>query len=337
MLLLLCAPLTTVGNAWICGDVDRNGMCGTSDVRELLKYTIGVAALDEQQLTLADHNEDGKVDSADARAILFAVTNGEEEKPCEQLLLRANAYNGEPFVMLNGNMPLFTEDEKQTAQVFETYVPLDEYGRCGTAYANICVDLMPTEDRDSISSVTPTGWHNKQYDHIAGGWVYNRAHIIGFQLAGEQANKQNLITGTRYLNTEGMLPFENMIADYVKETEHHVLYRVTPVFYGNNLLAEGVRMEAWSVEDNGEGICFHVFCYNVQPGVVLDYATGENHAADDEPVTETVYILNLSSKKFHYADCGNALSISDQNRQEYMGNREDLIAQGYTPCGNCDP
>lgn len=184
-------------------------------------------------------------------------------------------YSGEPYVILNNNLPDFTEEDKTTAS-FEIYGDLDSLGRCTTAYANVGYDLMPTEKRGSISSVKPTGWHSVQYDHVDGKSLYNRCHLIGFQLTGENANKKNLITGTRYLNVEGMLPFENMIADYVKETNNHVLYRVTPIFQEDYLVADGVQMEAWSVEDDGEGICFHVFAYNVQPGVSIDYATGES-------------------------------------------------------------
>lgn len=184
-------------------------------------------------------------------------------------------YSGEPYVILNNNLPDFTEEDKTTAS-FEIYGDLDSLGRCTTAYANVGYDLMPTEKRGNISSVKPTGWHSVQYDHVDGKSLYNRCHLIGFQLTGENANKKNLITGTRYLNVEGMLPFENMIADYVKETNNHVLYRVTPIFQEDYLVADGVQMEAWSVEDDGEGICFHVFAYNVQPGVSIDYATGES-------------------------------------------------------------
>ena len=184
-------------------------------------------------------------------------------------------YSGSPYAVVNDNRPLFTEaDMTQTA--FEFYSELDALGRCGYTEACLGLELMPTEDRESISSVKPSGWIQGSYEFVDGKSLYNRCHLIGFQLAGENANKQNLITGTRYLNVEGMLPFENMVADYIKETGNHVLYRVTPIYEGNNLVAHGVQMEAWSVEDAGEGICFHVYCYNNQPGVVIDYATGKN-------------------------------------------------------------
>ena len=187
------------------------------------------------------------------------------------------AYSGQPYVAINGNQPFFTQEDFTDCS-YETYAPLDGLGRCGPAEACVGEDLMPTEKRGSISSVKPTGWVNRQYDFIDGKSLYNRCHLIGYQLTAENANKQNLITGTRYLNVTGMLPFENMVADYIHETGNHVLYRVTPMFDGTDLVAQGVLMEAWSVEDGGEGICFNVYCYNVQPGVAIDYATGENRA-----------------------------------------------------------
>ena len=189
-------------------------------------------------------------------------------------------FDGSPYVVVNGNMPYFTDDEL-TTDVFEIYTDLDELGRCGQAYANICTELMPTEKRESIGSVKPSGWHNKKYDFVDGLYLYNRCHLIGFQLAGENANPLNLITGTRYLNVQGMLPFENMVADYVKETNNHVLYRVTPVFYQDELVARGVVMEAEDVEEHGEDICFSVFVYNYQPGVTINYATGDNWLTEE--------------------------------------------------------
>ena len=190
------------------------------------------------------------------------------------------AYGGAPYVELEGNEPGFTKEE-MTLEVFEEYSELDALGRCGVAYANICPELMPTEEREAIGNVKPTGWQSVQYDNVDGRSLYNRCHLIGFQLAGENANEKNLITGTRYLNVTGMLPFENDVADYVRRTDNHVLYRVTPVFVGTELVARGVQMEAYSVEDAGDGVCFNVFAYNVQPGVVIDYATGESWLEED--------------------------------------------------------
>ena len=191
------------------------------------------------------------------------------------------AYSDSAYVEIDNNQPEFTDADKQETESFEEYSDLDMLGRCGVAYANVGKDLMPAEGekRGSIGQVKPTGWQTVKYDFVNGKYLYNRCHLIGWQLTAENANKQNLITGTRYLNIDGMLPFENMVADYVKETGNHVLYRVTPVFEGSNLVASGVQMEAWSVEDDGEGICFNVYCYNVQPGVEIDYATGESKAA----------------------------------------------------------
>lgn len=187
-------------------------------------------------------------------------------------------YAGQAYVAINGNQPFFTQED-YTASSFEAYSPLDGLGRCGPAEACVGQDLMPTEPRGSIGAVEPTGWQVSKYDFVDGKYLYNRCHLIGYQLTAENANKQNLITGTRYLNVTGMLPFENMVADYIHETGNHVLYRVTPIFDGTDLVARGVLMEGWSVEDSGEGICFNVYCYNVQPGVTIDYATGANSAA----------------------------------------------------------
>ncbi len=186
-------------------------------------------------------------------------------------------YTDTPYVVINENKPSFEAKDYKTTS-FESYSELDSLGRAGVAFANIGVDLMPTEERGSISGVKPSGWHTVRYDFVDGKYLYNRCHLIGYQLTGENANKQNLITGTRYLNVEGMLPFENMVHDYIVETKNHVLYRATPIYEGDQLLAKGVWLEASSVEDQGEGIEFSVFIYNVQPGVVIDYATGESHA-----------------------------------------------------------
>lgn len=195
------------------------------------------------------------------------------------LLEEIPAYSGSTYVEINGNVPGFTEEDL-TTEAFETYSELDELGRCGVAYANICRELMPTGKREDIYMVKPTGWHSSRYDSVDGESLYNRSHLIAFQLAGENANEKNLITGTRYMNAEGMIPFENLVADYVKETGNHVLYRVTPVFQGTELVARGVQMEAMSVEDKGAGVSYNVYLYNVQPGIWIDYATGDNWAEE---------------------------------------------------------
>ena len=183
-----------------------------------------------------------------------------------------------PWVEINGNVPYFTPEDTTTTTAFETYAQLDALGRCGVAYANVCQELMPTEERGAIGQVKPSGWQLAKYDNVDGKYLYNRCHLIGFQLAGENANEKNLITGTRYLNIEGMLPFENQVADYVKETGNHVLYRVTPLYDGADLVAKGVLMEGRSVEDGGAGVSYCVYAYNAQPGVAIDYATGSSWA-----------------------------------------------------------
>lgn len=184
-------------------------------------------------------------------------------------------YNGEPYVVINNNEPNFKESDKIT-ESFEEYSALDSLGRCGVAYANVSLETMPDEKRGSIGSIKPSGWHTVKYDIVDGKYLYNRCHLIGYQLTGENANEKNLITCTRFMNTKGMLQFENSVAEYVKETDNHVLYRVTPIFEGNNLLASGVQIEALSVEDNGEGIKFNVYVYNVQDGIEIDYSNGES-------------------------------------------------------------
>ena len=242
-------------------------------------------------------------------------------------------YAGEPWVELEGNVPSFTQEELESFPV-EEYSSLDLLGRCGAARATVGLDTMPTEERGEIGQVKPSGWHTVRYDNVDGRYLYNRCHLIGFQLAGENANEQNLITGTRYMNVEGMLPFENQVADYVEETDNHVLYRVTPIFQGDDLVASGVQMEAWSVEDQGDGVCFHVYVYNVQPGITIDYATGESWASES---VSAHYVLNTSSKKFHFPECSGVRDMNGSNRQDYQGSREQLLKQGYTPCGLCNP
>ena len=270
-------------------------------------------------------------------------------------------YDGEPYVVIDDNEPNFTEEELQP-EAYETYGTLDALGRCSTAEASIGEGLMPTEKRGAIGQVKPTGWHTVKYDMVEGKYLYNRCHLIGYQLTAENANEKNLITGTRYMNTEGMLPFENMVADYIKETGNHVMYRVTPVFEGENLVASGVQMEAESVEDQGADLSFNVYVYNVQPGVEIDYKTGESREANEllpasknsdkagnatsgtasdkdssDLVSEQTYILNTSSKKFHKESCSGVKSMKEKNKKVYTGKREEVIEQGYDPCGNCHP
>lgn len=274
-------------------------------------------------------------------------------------------FSGQPYVVLNDNCPAF-QDTDYVTEPFEFYSELDSLGRCGQAFANVCKELMPTEERGAIGQVKPTGWHTVKYDIIDDIYLYNRCHLIGFQLAGENANEKNLITGTRYMNVDGMLPFEDQVADYVKTNGNHVLYRVTPVFQGNNLVASGVRMEASSVEDKGAGLSFHVYVYNNQPGIGIDYATGDSWVADganagvssgpnagtssgpngassdqsaggSQETSTATYVLNTNTKKFHRQTCSSISRIKDANRKEFDGTKEQLQADGYSPCKNCNP
>lgn len=254
-------------------------------------------------------------------------------------------YVGAPYTEIHSNIPFFTDDEI-TDQSFETYSPLDELGRCGVAFACVGQDLMPTEERGSIGQIKPSGWHLVKYDCVDGNYLYNRCHLIGYQLTAENANERNLITGTRYLNIEGMLPFENQVADYVQQTGNHVLYRATPIFEGDNLLASGILIEGYSVEDGGTGICFCIYAYNIQPGVQIDYATGESMLEDISPPEPTEqappeeepsYVLNHNTRKFHRPNCSSVEDIKPSNREDYFGLREALIEKGYVPCKLCCP
>jgi len=255
-------------------------------------------------------------------------------------------YSGNPYISINNGQPFFTEEEINS-KLTEKYSPLDKLGRCGVCIAKVCKDTMPTEDRGSISEVKPSGWVQAEYDCVSGKSLYNRCHLIGFQLTGENANERNLITGTRALNIDGMLPFENMVADYVKEEKDaHVLYRVTPIYTGNNLVANGVLMEGYSVEDRGESIQFCVYCYNNQPEVIIDYATGESHYSQgygiadsntSESSAKQSYVLNTNSKKFHLPSCGSVDEISSKNKKTVTATRDSLISEGYSPCHSCNP
>lgn len=256
-------------------------------------------------------------------------------------LSQVPAYSGEPYVVVNNNIPFF-KDSDLTTEAFEKYSDLDSLGRCGVAYANVCQEIMPTEKRGAIGMVKPTGWQTVKYDWVDGKYLYNRCHLIGYQLSGENANEKNLITGTRYLNVDGMLPFENLVADYVHETDHHVLYRVTPVFENSNLVASGVLMEAQSIED--DDVLFCVYCYNVQPKVTIDYATGESHASEDTNIQETsqstgeqTYIVNENTKKFHLPSCSSVKDMNSGNKREFTGDRQELFDEGYSACKTCHP
>lgn len=259
-------------------------------------------------------------------------------------------FSGEPFVVINGGVPFFTSEEI-TTKSYESYSELDELGRCGVAMACIGRDMMPTEDRGDISDVKPTGWHTVKYDCVSGKYLYNRCHLIGYQLTGENDNEKNLVTGTRFMNWDGMVEFENMIADYIKDTDNHVMYRVTPIFDGYDLVCRGVLMEAYSVEDEGEGIQFNVYCYNNQPGVVINYYDGVSWLDGEAPPPadedgkgedggtdgEFTYILNTNSKKIHLPNCSSAASTKPENKTTTSKTKDELIDDGYTPCNVCKP
>lgn len=333
-----------------------------SELLEALETAVSEPESGQPQENASDTQESQQVTSA------TDVPTGEGTSAFS--LREIPAYSGTSYTEVNGNQPYFTEEEL-TTQSFETYSELDSLGRCGMAYANVGQDLMPTEPRGEIGAVKPTGWHLVKYDNVDGKYLYNRCHLIAYMLAAENANPQNLITGTRYLNVQGMLPFETKVCDYVKNTGNHVLYRVTPIFDGDNLLADGVLMEAYSVEDAGEGICFCVFAYNVQPGIGIDYATGDNWAEGSgtyqstaapaavetpapQPGTDTAvqitpessapqesqgitYVLNTNTKKFHYPTCSSVNDMKEKNKQIYTGSREEVINMGYVPCKRCNP
>ena len=248
------------------------------------------------------------------------------------------AYQDKPYVVINDNEPFFEEDEFST-KAFESYSELDELGRCGVAYANIGKEIMPTEKRGEIGMVKPSGWKTAKYDCVDGKYLYNRCHLIGYQLSGENANEKNLITGTRYMNVEGMLPFENQIDDYVEETGHHVFYRVTPIYEGSNLVASGVEMEAASVED--DKLRFHVYCYNVQPGVEINYADGSSKLAGEKEeeqnvVGDVAYIGNKNSHIFHRTSCESVQKMKKKNQVEFVL-KNQALDEGYKPCQSCNP
>ncbi len=317
----------------------------------------------EDDETESDRPESGETEGSETES-KETLTGTDETEPKDEaqeqtpaeIALGVPKYSGSPFAILNNNNPKFTADEI-TTECYEFYSELDALGRCGYAMSCVGKDTMPPKeaDRGSISSVKPSGWVNHKYDTalVDGGYIYNRSHIIGWQLTWEDANKKNLITGTRYMNVEGMLPFENMVADYIKEENGHVMYRVTPVYNENDLVACGVIMEGYSVEDEGESICFNVYIYNVQPGIVIDYTTGNNWLASELPeqsetsgstessetadASKTTYVLNTSTKKVHKPTCSSAINTKEENKREYVGTLSELTTDGYTACGICKP
>jgi len=331
------------------------------DTTEIVDSNEESATLTDLKEDITDHSETQKTEDKTTEKETEKVNkpNSVGDHNSKAVLSEIPAYSGRPYVVINDNVPSFNKYEL-TTKGYETYASLDSLGRCGGAVASCGKEIMPRpdEERGSISSVKPSGWGQAQYDCVSGKYLYNRCHLLGWQLSAENANKRNLITGTRYMNTEGMLPFENMVADYIRETNNHVAYRVTPIYDGSDLVASGVQMEAYSVEDDGEGICFNVFCYNVQPGVTIDYSTGRSRSADGsgtgvknpvvvqttreyvEPtkqqnaITEQ-YVLNTNTKKIHKTDCHHINRMNENNKKSYSGSLDSLYSQGYTTCGTC--
>ncbi len=325
-----------------CGDKDVN-ISTTAKGEKSEEYTSD-ALIDNGRET---EKIDGTFNENDSSA---EVSNKENSGNYKVNLDEVPQFSNNAYISINNNIPGLTLADR-TSLYFEKYAPLDYLGRCGTVTACLGSETMPDYERGEIGSVKPSGWHTIKYDCVDGKYLYNRCHLIGFQLSGENANNRNLITGTRYMNVQGMLPFENMVADYIRETNNHVLYRVTPVFKGEENVARGVQIEALSVEDYGEGICFNVYCYNNQPGVIIDYATGDscidkNYKADtttknqptkaqNQDQNVKTYILNTRSLKIHKPSCSYISKMSENNKNEYKGDINDLYDIGYTTCGNC--
>lgn len=341
-----------------------NDTSGTSNTTENTTSS-NTSSTDDTSLITTEDSTTSSTTSKPNETSKPSSVGGGAAKPVD--LSSIPAYSGNAYVTINNNKPSFSSAELTTTG-YEKYSPLDSLNRCGVAIASCGKEIMPgaNEERGSISSIKPSGWNQAKYDGISGGWLWNRCHLIGWQLSAENANRQNLITGTRYMNINGMLPFENMVADYIRETGNHVAYRITPIYNGNNLVCSGVQMEAYSIEDSGEGIEFNVYCYNVQPGININYADGSSSSANEssssantststeiqKPVTQpdntsnnngnddtnsTTYVLNTNTKKFHYPSCGSAKRIAEKNYAESDESRDELIAKGYSPCGNCDP
>ncbi|MBQ4528003.1 MAG: DNA/RNA non-specific endonuclease [Clostridia bacterium] len=281
------------------------------------------------------------------------IRNSFDSREYDYLMSVVPAYSGSPYAIINNGIPLFKDYEIIDAS-FEYYSCLDELGRCDVAMASVSKETMPTDERGDISSITPTGWKNTKYDIVSGGYLYNRCHLIGYQLTGENDNAKNLITGTGYMNISGMLPLENRIDYYIEYTGNHVMYRVTPVFIGNNLLADGVLMEAYSVEDDGLGISFCVYCYNVQPFICIDYTTGDNSLDTSSPyiqglLTQQPVIKedvmpelppfpdNVITQRFFRTPTGKRYHLDPDcgGKNSYETTYEEAISSGLTPCQKC--
>lgn len=395
-------PVTVNAADYKIGDLNNDSKINAVDASETLSEYARTSTKKESEFTetqkqAADVNKDGKINAVDASNILsyYAYTSTSGTMDFEEYLINppiskdkvpgkvpfnindVPQYKDKPYVTVNNNNPFF-DVHNYAATSFEYYSPLDNLSRCGICMACVGPDLMPTEARGEIGSVKPSGWQTVRYDDIIEDkYLYNRCHLIAYQLSGENANVCNLVTGTRYLNTEGMFPFENKTANYVLSTHNHVIYRVTPVFVENELVCRGVLMEAYSLEDKGDGICFNVFCYNVQPGIEINYSNGESKAIGTTTTTTTEtttttkittkltttkvttttkattakpivvtttyiqsgskYVANTNSHVFHYASCSSVNKMKESNKWYFNGSRDELIRQGYTPCQKCNP
>lgn len=369
--LLLCITMSLIFTSFFCSvsyaksEVKINNTkaiiyIGSSVRLKLLNNNSSVVWTSTNK-KIASVNANGNVIGNNSGNVSIVADSNKRKYTCKVTVKKyvtANdvpVYSGKPYTIINKNEPAFSDKEKKNNSAFEKYSSMDQLGRCGTAFANICKSILPTEKRGSIGLVKPTGWHTVKYDCVDGKYLYNRCHLIAYELAGENANEKNLITGTRYMNTKGMLPFENLVADYVKKTGNHVLYRATPIYSGSNLLASGVQLEGYSVEDKGSGICFNVFCYNVQPDIIISYEDGNSTKNEDSNSSDTgkstakpnyksslqtneeTYILNTSTKKIHRSSCHSIKQMSDSNKKNWKGNIKDLLDKGYSKCKNCNP
>ena len=336
---IILAGVLVLGGCADAGDSSQSSSSKETTTQE-------AASSEDQSAETSAGGSDDKSSQTDFNNSSGADTAGKAKTPTSKAKTSAVStskipkYSGSPYIKVHNNVPFFKKSDL-TKKVFEKYSKLDALGRCHTAYANVCKATMPTEKRGRIGMVKPSGWHTVKYNNVDGKYLYNRCHLIGYQLTAENANESNLMTGTRYLNVDGMLPFENMVADYVKETNNHVLYRVTPIYTDENLLADGVLMEAESVEDKGKGISYCVYVYNVQPGIKIDYETGDSSAKDsrrfEQSSAKGTYIINENTNKFHKSDCRSVKMMKDKNKKTYTGKRSELINSGYEPCKNCNP
>lgn len=312
-------------------------------MRHRLHIAFAVLAVFAALLCFAACGKNDPPDSPDTNPVLLIPDGSRSDVLSAVTLPKPSDFDGStPWVQVNGNIPFFTDEEKASTEAFETYSELDSLGRCGVAYANICQELMPENNREELKlgSVKPSGWHNVKYKGVVNGDnLYYRCHLIGFFLTGETDNKQNLITGTQYLDKQGMMEKENEVAEYVLDTGNHVLYRVTPVYTGDNLLANGVLMEAYSVEDEGQGVQFCIFAFNAQPRIKINYVNGDSSLAEgaEDGTDEMTFILNTYTGEFHHPDCPSAGSVDSPDRRKVTMSRDNVLASGYKPCGVCDP